>query len=437
MKISNDLVLNAIPGADDITRVELPNGIVLLARPNFSSPSVVINGYLQAGAIFDPDEKLGLADFTSAALMRGTEKRDFRQVYSAIEDVGANLGFSSGTHTTSFMGRSLAEDLPLLLDLVAEALRRPTFPRKRIKNLRTMLLTSLDLRQQDPEEQAALAFDGLVYPNHPYSRPDEGYPETIRRIKRGNLKEFHATHFGPRGMVLAIVGGIDPQLAVQLGSAALCDWENKLQPAPLELPEWNPLQQVIHTRVNLPEKKQSELIVGTAGPARGAPDFIPAAVGNNILGQFGMMGRIGEVVREQAGLAYYASSSLGSSVGPGPWGVSAGVDPENEERAVELIFDQLDRFTREMVGAQELDDVQANLIGRMPLSLESNTGVAGRLLHLEKHNLGLDYLRGYNQMIKAVTREEILAAAAKYLNPDRLAVAIAGPPREATEEDRS
>jgi zinc protease len=429
MKVINSLPLNAIPGEDDITRQELPNGIVVLARPNFSSPSVVVNGYLHAGAIFDSDEKLGLADFTSAALMRGTVKRDFHQIYTALEDVGANLGFSSSTHTNGFMGRSLAEDIPLLLDVLSEALRRPTFPRSRVENLRIMLLTGLDLRDQDPEERSALAFDQLVYPHHPYSRPDEGYPDTIKSIKLKDLKDFHLKQYGPQGMVIAIVGGIDPQLAVQLVTKAFGDWHNTKQQTPPPLPQWQPLDLVKRMRISLPEKSQSELIVGTAGPARSAPDFIPAAVGNNILGQFGMMGRIGEVVRERAGLAYYASSSLGSSLGPGPWAVSAGVKPQDEERAVDLIFDELRRFTTEPVSEEELADVQANLTGRMPLSLESNTGVASRLLHIEKHNLGLDYLRRYTGIIKAVTREQILAAASYYLNPERLAVAIAGPPR--------
>jgi zinc protease len=429
MKALNTLTLNAIPGEDDITRFELPNGIVVLARPNFNSPSVVINGYLHAGAIFDSDEKLGMADFTSSALMRGTEQRDFREIYTALEDVGANLGFSSSTHTTGFMGRSLAEDVPLLLDLIAEALRHPTFPRGRIENLRTMLLTGLDLRDQDPEERSALAFDQLVYPNHPYSRPDEGYPETIQRIKIKDLKEYHRKQYGPQGMVIAIVGGIDPDQAVHMVGEALGDWRNPKQQPPPTLPEWRPLEQIKRIRVTVPEKSQSELIVGTAGPARHAPDFVPVAVGNNILGQFGMMGRIGEAVRERAGLAYYASSSLGSSLGPGPWSVSAGVKPQDEEHVIELIFKELRRFTSELVCEEELSDVQANLIGRMPLSLESNTGVASRLLHIEKHNLGLDYLRRYTEMIKTVTREQILTAAKHYLDPERLAVAIAGPPR--------
>lgn len=434
MIASKDLLLQAVPGPDDITRVQLPNGIVVLARPNFSSPSVVVSGYLVAGALFDTNQKLGLADFTSAALLHGTKKRRFAQIYTDMEEAGANLGFSSGTHTVSFLGRSLAEDLRLTLDLVAESLRCPTFPRRRIEHLRAMLLTGLDLRDQDPEERAAMAFDGLLYPGHPYRRPDEGYPETVKRIKRRDLIDFHTRHYGPRGTVIAVVGGIDPESAVRLVEDALGGWLNPNQGTPPPLPEWHPPQGNKQTRVNLPEKSQSELVVGSVGPARNEPDFLAAAVGNNILGQFGMMGRIGEVVRERAGLAYYASSSLGSSLGPGPWAVSAGVAPENEDRAVELILEELRRFASEPVTEEELADVQANLTGRMPLSLESNTGVASRLLHMEKHNLGLDYLQRYAETIKSVTREEILAAAAKYLAPERLVVAAAGPPKEKQEE---
>jgi zinc protease len=435
MKAAKDLLHAAIPGPEDITRTQLPNGIVVLVRPNFSSPSVVISGYLHAGAIFDAEEKLGLADFTAAALLQGTRRRGFGQIYTDMEEAGANLGFSSGTHTVSFLGRSLADDMRLLLDLLAESLRCPTFPRRRVETLRAMLLTGLDLRDQDPEERAALAFDGLLYPDHPYRRPDEGYPETVKRIKRRHLVEFHARQYGPRELVIAVVGGIDPGLAVRLVEEVLGDWHNPDQSPPPQLPAWQPLDGVKRIRVDLPDKSQSEVVVGSAGPARGEPDFIAAAVGNNILGQFGLMGRIGQAMRERAGLAYYASSSLGSSLGPGPWTVSAGVDPENEDRAIELIFDELRRFTTELVSEEELADVQANLTGRMPLSLESNTGVASRLLHMEKHRLGLDYLQRYAAMIKAVTREEVLAAGARYLDPARLVVAAAGPPRQKTQEE--
>src|ERR1043165_7478668 len=114
--------INSLPGPDDIHREILPNGITVLARPNFNSPSVVLSGYFEAGALFDPDEKLGLAEYTTIALLRGTKTRTFDEIYQALESVGASLGFNAGIHKSGFNGRSLAEDLPLLLDLLAESL---------------------------------------------------------------------------------------------------------------------------------------------------------------------------------------------------------------------------------------------------------------------------------------------------------------------------
>jgi zinc protease len=110
--------------------------------------------------------------------------------------------------------------------------------------------------------------------------------------------------------------------------------------------------------------------------------------------------------------------------------VSAGVNPKNEEKAIELIKEEIGRFATELVEEEELKDSQANFIGRLPLSLETNGGVAGSLLHIEKHNLGLDYLQRYPAMIQAITREEIIATAARFLDVQRIAVAIAGPPEE-------
>jgi zinc protease len=170
------------------------------------------------------------------------------------------------------------------------------------------------------------------------------------------------------------------------------------------------------------------LKIGTAGPPRGSEDYMAASLGNNIFGSFGLMGRIGDVVREQAGLAYYAYSSLSGSTGPAPWSVSAGVNPANEKKAIDLIKQEIRRFAAEKVTEEELNDSQTNYVGRMPLTLESNAGVAGALLHIERHNLGLDYYVRYPDIVRAVTREQVLETAAKYLDPERLATAVAGPP---------
>jgi zinc protease len=145
-----------------------------------------------------------------------------------------------------------------------------------------------------------------------------------------------------------------------------------------------------------------------------------------VLGVFGMMGRIGDVVRERSGLAYYAYSSLSAGSGPGIWEVSAGVNPANVEKAIDLIRAEITQFVTHGVTPEELEDSKANFIGRLPLSLESNAGVAGALVSIERYGLGMDYYRRYPSLVRAVTPQDVIETARKYLNPDTLAIATAG-----------
>jgi len=421
---------NSVPGPDDIVRAELPNGIVIMSRANFNSPSIVIRGSLEAGSIFDPEEKLGLADFTSAALLRGTEQYDFKQIYNALESAGATLGVSCAIHTVSFRGKALVEDLNLLLSLLSEALCHPLFPEEQIERLRAQLMTGLAIRAQDTGEVAAMAFDQLVYPGHPYSRPEDGYPETVSAIKAPDLAVFHQEHYGPQNMVISIVGGVDPQRAVEEVTQVFGSWNNHNQAPSVVLPPVAAIDRTITKQITIPGKQQADIFIGAVGPARISPDFYAAAIGNNILGQFGMMGRIGAAVREKAGLAYHVTSNLTGGVGPGPWYASAGVDPMNVEQAIELVRQEIHRFVSEPVSSEELSDSQTNFIGRLPLALESNAGVAAALVNLERYQLPLDHYCRFPDIVRAVTREKILGTAQHYLDPNRLAVAVAGPAQD-------
>jgi zinc protease len=385
----------SLPGPDDITRQVLSNGITVLTRSNFNSPSVVVTGYFGAGSLMDPDDKLGLAEYTSYALMRGTKNRTFDQIYNELEAVGASLGFSSGVHTSGFNGRSLAEDLPR--------------------------------RAQDTSDMASMVFEEILFKGHPYSRPEDGHPETIQRIKRGDLVKFHQDYYGPRGMVVAIVGAVTAEEAIKQVKRALGSWQVKDQKETLPLPELKLLKKTVSKHHRIPGKSQSDLVIGTNGPRRRDPEYMSASLGNNILGQFGMMGRIGDVVREKSGLAYYAYSSISAGIGPGSWEVSAGVNPQNVKLAVDLIKEELKRFVQEGITEEELADSKANFIGRLPLSLESNGGVANALINMERHQLGMDYYRRYPSIVNEVSREDILKTARKFIDVDRLAIAVAGP----------
>jgi len=418
---------SSLPNPEDIYRVTLSNGITVLARSSFSSPSISLGGYLPAGSIFESDDKLGLADFVSSCLMRGTQTRTFDSIYNELESVGASMGFDSNVHNINFGGRSLVEDFPLLLELLSESLRSPTFPKKEIENLRAHMLTGLALREQNTSDMAALAFDRMLFRGHPYSRPGDGFVETVQSITRKDIQEFHRRHFGSKGMVIAIVGAIEPREAAEAVESVLGGWQVLGQVLPSPLPKPKPVKKTVRHHHLLPGKSQSDLVIGMIGPSRRDPEYFPASLGNSILGQFGMMGRIGDVVREKSGLAYYASSSLSAGTGLGSWEVSAGVNPKNLNKAIDLIEKELRRFIRNGVTKEELADNQANYIGRLPLSLESNSGVAGALLNIERYHLGLDYYQRYETKVRSVTRADVLDAARKYIAPDRLVISTAGP----------
>jgi len=427
--------LKSLPGPHDITRTQLPNGIVILTRPNFNNASVVISGHLICGSQFDADEKLGLARFTALSLMRGTRDRDFQQIYDALESVGASLGFDASVHHTSFGGRALAEDLPLLLSILTGCLLEPVFPRDHFNRLRAQILTGLAIRNQDTAEMASLKYDEIVFASHPYGRPDEGNPETIQAISREDLENFHRRCYGPDGMVIAVVGAVSPGDVIDMVRGALGDWGNPHLEKPPAFPPLGAQQAATRHHVIIDGKIQTDLVMGVIGPKRNSPDYFPAMLGNNILGQLGLMGRIGDVVREQAGLAYSASASLSSWQEAGSWEVTAGVNPLNLQRAIDLIIAELERFTSESVTAQEISDSQSNFIGRLPLSLESNSGVANALLSLERYQLGLDYYQRYPQTVSEVTQQQVLEVAQSYLDTSHLCIVSAGPPESERKDE--
>ncbi len=418
--MKNQNLWSHLPGEDNIQRVELPNGIILLTKSNFQSPTVIISGYLNCGALHDPKEKLGLSLFTSFALMRGSVFRRYRKIYNELESAGATLGFGSSIQTTSFGGKSLVEDLPLLLKILSEAVRWPVFPPLQLKILLSQMITGLQIREQDTAERASMRFDEILFPNHPYGVVEEGTIESLKRIKRSDLVKFHKQFYGPAGMVITIVGAIDHTQAVELIYQALGDWENPIWLPPPTIPEVPNKKFAYREHINIPGKSQTDIIMGSYGPRRTSPEFLIASLGNNILGQFGMMGRIGEAVREKSGLAYYAATALNAWQSAGSWEITAGVNPNNIDQTIEIIQNEIARFVSEPVADEELADSKSNLIGLIPLSIESNAGVANAIVRMERYKLGLNYLREYPGILSEISKEQILQVSQKYLDPNRL-----------------
>lgn len=428
MTDSNRTSLPSIPGPHDIVRHELGNGATILVRENHASPTVVIDGLLRAGAADTAPGKAGLASLTAAALLRGAGKRTFSRIFEDMESIGASLSFSAGQHTTEFSGQCLSEDLDLLLDILRDALLAPTFPAEQLEKLRGQIITGLQIRANDTRSMARLEFFKLAYPSdHPYSRSADGTVETVSAITRQDIVSFHRQHYGAGGMIVSVVGDLEPVAVVRKLDARLGATPVLPQPSS-ELPSLVPLTGVQQRSVPLPGKTQSDIVLGIPGPTRAADDFLPARLANTILGVFGLMGRLGASVRDDQGLAYYAYSELTGGLGPGPWRISAGVNPANVSQATLSMRDEIRRLQAEPVPAEELADNKSYLVGSLPLHLETNSGVSGTLVNIELYRLGFDYLQRYPEMMMQITADQVQAAALKYLSADVYAMAVAGPP---------
>lgn len=418
---------HSYPGPETIHRYQLENGIIILVYENFASPSVELEGLVRAGSLAEERTLAGLASFTAAMLLRGTQNRSFEQIYEELESVGAEVGFSAGWHTTGFSGSSLAEDLDLLLSVIGDSLRYPTFPLEHLEKVRGEFLTSFQIQANDTRRQAGKAFRELLYGDHPYALDSQGLPETVARIQQADLVAFHQSCYGTRNLILTVVGAVRADEVVAKVQKVLGDWKHPQQRTMPAVPPAPRPENLIRTHFPMPDKTQSDLVLGLPGPLRSAPDYMDIRLANTILGVFGMYGRLGKNVREAQGLAYYVYSRLPAGLGPAPWIAGTGVSPDKVEQALTSIRHEIRRMQDELVPMEELEDSKAFLTGSLPVSLETNDGLSDIITDMELYGLGLDYLQRYPDQVNEITPERVQMAAQKYLSADQIAVAVAGP----------
>jgi zinc protease len=227
-------------------------------------------------------------------------------------------------------------------------------------------------------------------------------------------------------MVLVIVGDVDTERVVSEVTEMFTVWQNKPSDR-TSLPVVSRLDKRLSKSVTLEDKVQSNIVMGWPGPERHHPDFLPCFLANTVLGVFGMYGRLGKRIREENSLAYYAYSSISGGLGPGPWRIYTGVDPENIDDVITIIEDEIEHLVTEPIPDHELTDSKAFLTGSLPLHLETNEGLSQAIINIERHNLGFDYLRQYKQSIMQISPKNILNAVQNWMDPHNLALSIAGP----------
>lgn len=423
-----------LPGPDEIFRHPLANGLTILAFRRPDLPFACLSLEVQAGSRLDAPETAGLAALTAAALTRGTRRRKAEELFAETEGLGMDLSSGSDADVASVDMRTLLEDLPRALEIMAEVALEPAFLPEEVEKIQGQTIARLEEAEDDADYVAERELRRQVFPpGHPYRLPTSGYKDTVARLAAGDLAAFHRRHYTPQGAALAVVGDIDVDRLVPAIEAAFGHWQVPEADAPgvAETSPGEAARPQEPIRITLPGKSQSEIAVGGPGPARTDPQYEALSMANLILGRLGLGGRIGANVRERLGLAYSAYSLLVGYEKAGIWMVRAGVGPGAVDQALAAIMAELEAFSRSPVTQQELEDAKGYLLGSLPLRLERAAGMVNLLLAMERYQLGFDYLQRYPDLIRGLTAEDLLAVVQKHIRPDKSVTVVAGP--DATE----
>jgi zinc protease len=409
-------------------RAELSNGAVILAQECGTVPAVSINATFFAGSAQDPPLLPGVAYLTRRVIDRGAARRSAVEIADALDDRGVSLRVAAARDTFSVSCDCLSEDLDGLLALISDIVREPVFPQLEIDKRRIEAITSIRQDQDTPGVRSIDALLVLLFgPDHPYGRRFKGTTISLQSIGRDHLVAFHAQHLQPASLRLAIVGDVDPRQAVDAAAALFENWRGgPIQRDVLPAPPAARTRQII--REWMPGKTQSEIGYGFTAIRRLDPRYYAYWMMNNILGQFGLGGRLADSIRERQGMAYYAYSTLEARVSEGPLIIRAGIDPTNVERTIEAIDNEVRNLGRSGPTIAEFEDTRESLIGSIPRMLETNEGIGEFLLAAEQFGLGLDHDRQLPDLLRAVTRDDVHEAAAEILDPSRASIVIAGPP---------
>jgi zinc protease len=403
-------------------RFTLPNGLRVIYERRPGVGVAAVDFHVEGGWVHELVP--GAAALTSRMLEEGTASRSAQDVAAAIEDVGGSLELSSAWSAL----RTRSEDLALGLEILADVVRRPAFPADALEWTKQRLVAELRADREDPAFRAEQEFRRLVYGDHPLARDHRGGVRDLRRLTREDVVSHHRRHFNPEGAFLVVVGEFDPARLRKLVAARFGDWE----PTGEESPAWPPLApcgRPRSRRISCPGE-QVHIVIGHRGVARHDPDFDPLLILDHVLGSGpGFSDRLGRIVRDEMGLVYSIGGGATDSadVLPGLFRIYAGTMPEEADRVVEAVADQVRAMHAGDFSDDEVERVKRYLAGSSLFDLQTVEQRAERLVDLERLGLPLDEPRAWPARVAGVAPERVRDAARRRLDPDGLFRVELGP----------
>ena len=405
-------------------RIVLKNGMVLLHSEKHTIPMVTVSMAIKAGSVVEPGDKPGLASLTASLLTQGTTKRTANQISKEIDFIGGSLSVSGGDDYASAGLRVLTKDIKTGLDLLSDVLMHPVFDQKEIDRKVKETLAAIQQQKEEPTVIAGEAFTKAVFGSHPYGKTSDDVAAFLPKLVRQDVLDFYSRRYGPNDVIIAVVGDVTEKEIVSLLNEQFKGWKNAERAEILR--EKPPVIGSIVVKKLDKNITQANIAMGHLGISRENPDYYAVMIMNYILGGGGFSSRLMDNIRDNRGLAYDVHSTFSAQKDPGSFQAWMQTKNESANESIDEIFKELKRIRNELVLDKELADAKAYLTGSFPLRLDTYAKIAGMLTAIEIYNLGLDYPRKYPDLINAVTREDILRVAKKYIDPDRMVIVVLG-----------
>lgn len=411
----------------EVQRVTLPNGMRLFLLEDHELPLIYVSARIRVGSIYEPADKVGLADITGEVMRTGgTTSKSGDELDEELERLAASVETSIGLSSGSASVSVLKEDIDRGLAILADVLVHPAFRPDKIELAKLQHRSSIARRNDQPDSIAAREFQQLIYgPESPYARHTEY--ATIDNITRDDLVEFHQRFYGPNNTMLAVWGDFDTEQMIERIEKAFADWEK----IDLDLPETPAVDYAWGSSVNLvskPDINQSNIYLGHIGGVMSDPDYFALTVMNQILGG-GFTGRLFKNVRSRQGLAYSVFGHYSSSYDhPGEFYVGCQTKSASTVHAIRAMIDEVEKITAEEVTDEELELAKTSYLNSFVFNFDSKGEIIRRLMTFEYYGYPPDFLQQTKDRVEKVTKADVLRVARAHLKPEALKILVVGRP---------
>jgi len=408
-------------------RSQLGNQLSVLIVENHTLPIVAIDLVVPgAGAAADPMHRGGLAAFTADLLDEGAGGRSAIELAEDQRLLGARITTRVDADAAYISASALTRTLDPTLDLFARILTQPAFGDDDVARVKGDRVTELRQRRDRPREVASnVLAEALFGRDSGYGHPETGVVVDAEAISAADVRSFYRGHWNPRRMTIVVVGDVSPPAVIAKLEAALGAWRTSdaLPPGrPTSAPP-TPAPRLL--LVDRPGAAQSDVRIGTIGPARSDPRFHAFEVLRNIAGG-GFTGRVTQRLREQLGIIYHASTDIDWRVAPGPFVIGAGIATPETATGISEVFKILDDVATNEAPAAELDKAKLNLVRALPDKFATNAATAATFAELALLHLPDDWYAGFADGVRRVTAADVKAAGKVTLTSGKMSVSIVG-----------